>query len=61
MDAPRKIEFDIISGSLTIDYTRNTVHFVPDHGGSFQLPLAPLDVDIARSLTYAKTKPEERA
>jgi hypothetical protein len=47
-------------GRLEVDYTRNRVAFHPNVGEPFQLPLDPLDVDIARSLAeYAETKKSE--
>jgi hypothetical protein len=55
VDSPKQVTLD---GRLVIDYLRNTVIFSPlIKGEAFQLPLAPLDVDIAMRLSeYAKTK-----
>jgi hypothetical protein len=48
-----------VSGELEIDYLRNRVVFHPNdlNDVAFQLPLAPLDINIARSITrYAKAR-----
>jgi len=51
-----------LRGCLIVDYVRNTVSFMPlFKGDSFQLPLAPLDVDIAMALIeYGKIKPKTK-
>jgi hypothetical protein len=51
MTTPRETER--LNGELEIDYQRNTVKFHPNAlcEFTFSLPLAPLDVDIVRSLT----------
>jgi len=44
-------ETERLTGELEIDYQRNTVKFHPNELSEFTLPLAPLDVDVVRSLT----------
>ncbi len=47
------------AGELEVDFTRNRVVFHPKAGKAFQLPLAPLDVEIAQQLAkYARTNQE---
>ena len=47
----RSRETERLSGELEIDYQRNIVTFHPNDLCEFTLPLAPLDVDVVRSLT----------
>ena len=47
------------AGELEVDFTRNRVVFHPRAGKAFQLPLSPLDVEIAQQLSkYARTNQE---
>ena len=48
----------LLDGQLEIDYNRNRVVFHPNRLEEivFQLPLQPLDVDIAQSLTQMTEK-----
>jgi hypothetical protein len=48
----------VLDGQLEMDYRRNRVVFHPNQLGEivFQLPLQPLDVDIAQSLTRITEK-----
>jgi hypothetical protein len=48
----------LLDGQLEIDYSRNRVVFHPNRLEEtvFQLPLQPLDLDIAQSLTRMAEK-----
>ena len=61
MTTPRETE--TLNGELEIDYQHNTVKFHPNAlcESTFSLPMTPLDVNIARSLTQISRRLEMRS
>jgi hypothetical protein len=66
VDTPRQVRdgliFERTKGTLRVDFVLNKVTFLPNEGVEYQLPISPLDICIARSLSeYAKTKTQDQS